>query len=157
MTEVNSFRLAYRGLVAGLSAGWIWLAIVLGGLLLAGTDPLRATRVLGNGSTAAGLIAALGLAQALAGGIGLVFAYFFGRYFTVRGTLAAAAPAFALLCWLAVSHLTDGAGLGGTAQAVLLIAALVYGLVLGSALPTRSEVLRRRVGPAGYPGGSPST
>ena len=157
MTEVNGFRLAYRGLVAGLSAGWIWLAIVLGGLLLAGTDPLGATRALGNGSTASGLIAALGLAQALAGGIGLVFAYFFGRYFTVRGTLAAAGPAFALLCWLAVSRLTDGAGLGGTAQAVLVIAAVAYGLVLGSALPTRGEVLRHAMRPAGYSGGSPST
>ena len=27
MTEVNGFRLAYRGLVAGLAAGWVWIAI----------------------------------------------------------------------------------------------------------------------------------
>ena len=37
---------------------------------------------------AAGLISALAIAQVASGGIGLVFAYFFGRYFTVRGTLA---------------------------------------------------------------------
>jgi hypothetical protein len=142
VTQVNGFRLAYRGLVAGLAAGWVWLAIVLAGLLLAGTDPFGATRSLGTGSSASGMIAALALAQALAGGIGVVFAYFFGRYFTVRATVAAAAPAFAVLCWLAVSELTDGAGLGWAAQVVLVLAALAYGAILGSAIPVRGEVLR---------------
>jgi hypothetical protein len=155
VTEVNGFRLAYRGLVAGLAAGWVWLAIALWGLMLAGADPFGAARALGNGTTGSGLIAALALAQALAGGIGLVFAYFFGRYFTVRATLTAAAPAFAVLCWLAVADLTDGVDLGGAAQAVLFLAALCYGLMLGGSVPTRGEVLRS---PEPYPvGGSPST
>lgn len=157
MTEVNGFRLAYRGLVAGLAAGWVWLAIVLAGLLLAGINPLGATRQLGNGSDSAGLIVALALAQAVSGGIGLVFAYFFGRYFTVRPTLAVAAPVFAVLCWLAVADVTNSAGLGWIAQGVLVVAAAVYGLILGSALPTRGEVLRDPQSGDDYSAGSPST
>ena len=92
MTEVNGLHLAFRGLTAGLAAGWVWLAIALAGLLLEGGDPLAATGALGNGTEGSGLISALAIAQVTAGGIGLVFAYFFGRYFTVRGTLAVAAP-----------------------------------------------------------------
>jgi hypothetical protein len=157
VTEVNGFRLAYRGLVAGLAAGWVWLAIALAGLLLAGTNPLGATRALGTGTDSSGLIVALALAQTIAGGIGLVFAYFFGRYFTARPTLAVAAPVFAVLCWLAVANLTNGAGLGWVAQAVLIVAAAVYGLILGSALPTRGEVLRGARSTDRYSAGSPST
>ena len=157
MTEVNGFRLAYRGLVAGLAAGWVWLAIVLAGLQLTGTDPLGATRSLGVGNESSGLIVALALAQAISGGIGLVFAYFFGRYFTVRPTLAIAAPVFAVLCWLAVADVTNGAGLGWIAQGVLVVAATVYGLMLGSTLPTRGEVLRASPPGGGYSAGSPST
>ena len=89
-----------------------------------------------------------------AGGIGLVFAYFFGRYFTVRGTLAVAALAFAILCWLATAYVLDGSWLSLTRQAVLTLAAVAYGAMLGGAVPTRSEVLR---GPRRQPIGSPST
>ena len=142
MTEVNGFRLAYRGLVAGLAAGWVWLAIALVGLLVAGVDPIAEARRLADGSSDAGVVASLALAQGVAGSIGLFFAYFFARYFTVRRTLEAAAPAFALLCWLAVTDLTGGIGLGPAGQAVLVVAALAYGLVLGGWLPVRSEVLR---------------
>ena len=49
MTEVNGPRLAYRGLVAGLAGGWVWLAITLAGLLAAGVDPIWAVRSLGEG------------------------------------------------------------------------------------------------------------
>ena len=157
MTEVNGFRLAYRGLVAGLAAGWVWLAVVLAGLMLTGTDPLGATRSLGVGNEGSGLIVGLALAQAISGGIGLVFAYFFGRYFTVRPTLAIAAPVFAVLCWLAVADVTHGAGLGWISQGVLVVAAAVYGLMLGSTLPIRGEVLRAAPAGGGYSTGSPST
>jgi hypothetical protein len=142
VTEVNGLRLAYRGLVAGLAAGWVWLAIALGGLLLAGADPIAISRGLGNGTAESGFIAGLAMAQITAGGIGLFFAYFFGRYFTVRFTLAAAAPAFALLAWLALARLT-GADTGAwPRQLVLVLAALAYGLMLGGAIPVRGEVLR---------------
>jgi hypothetical protein len=141
MTEVNGLHLAYRGLVAGLAAGWVWVAVALAGLLVAGNDPLSATRSLGNGSEGSGLISALALAQVAAGGIGLVFAYFFARYFTVRGTLAAAGPAFALLCWFATAYVLDGSW-PLTRLAVMTFAALAYGAMLGRAVPTRGEVLR---------------
>jgi hypothetical protein len=152
MTEVNGLHLAYRGLVAGLAAGWVWVAVALAGLLVAGSDPLSATRPLGNGSDGSGLISALAVAQVTAGGIGLVFAYFFGRYFTVRGTLATAAPAFALLCWFAAAYVVDGSW-PLTRLAVMTFAALAYGVMLGSAVPTRGEVLR----PVSQSAGSPST
>jgi len=154
MTEVNGLHLAFRGLTAGLAAGWVWLAIALAGLLLEGGDPLAATGALGNGTEGSGLISALAIAQVTAGGIGLVFAYFFGRYFTVRGTLAVAALAFAILCWLATAYVLDGSWLSLTREAVLTIAAVAYGAMLGGAVPTRSEVLR---GPRRQPIGSPST
>ena len=84
----------------------------------------------------------------------LVFAYFFGRYFTVRGTLAVAALAFAVLCWLATAYMLDGSWLSITRQAILTLAAVAYGAMLGGAVPTRTEVLR---GPPSQPVGSPST
>jgi hypothetical protein len=142
MTEVNGFRLAYRGLVAGLAAGWVWIAIAAAGLMLAGADPLGATRAVAGGTPGSGLIGALALTQGAAGGIGLVFAYFFGRYFTVRGTLELAAPAFAVLSWLAVSRLLGTDGSAWTAQLALLAAALGYGAMLGCAMPIRGDVLR---------------
>jgi hypothetical protein len=141
MTEVNGLRLAYRGLVAGLAGGWVWIAIALTGLLLAGGDPLRMARSMGNGTPESGLIAALAVAQVAAGGIGLFFAYFFGRYFTVRPTLALAASAFAVLGWLAWANVTgtDGAP---SWQLVLTVAALAYGIMLGGSVPLRGDVLR---------------
>jgi len=153
MTEVNGLHLAYRGLVAGLAAGWVWVAIALAGLLAAGSDPLAATRGLGNGTAGSGLISALAVAQVTAGGIGLLFAYFFARYFTVRGTLATAAPAFALLCWFGAAYVVDGSW-PMTRLAVMTFAALAYGVMLGGGVPTRGEVLRR-VPPQSA--GSPST
>jgi len=154
MTEVDGLHLAFRGLIAGLAAGWVWVAVACTGLLVAGSDPLAATGSLGNGTAGSGLISALAIAQVSAGGIGLVFAYFFGRYFTVRGTLAVAALAFALLCWLATAYVLDGSWLSLTRQAVLTLAALAYGAMLAGGVPTRAEVLR---GPRAQPLGSPST
>jgi hypothetical protein len=154
MTEVNGLHLAFRGLTAGLAAGWVWVAVALFGLVLAGGDPLAATTALGNGTVGSGLISALAIAQVASGGIGLVFAYFFGRYFTVRGTLALAALAFAILCWLATAYVMDGSWLSLTRQAVLMLAAVAYGAMLGGAVPTRNEVLRTS---PRQPMGSPST
>src|SRR5687768_651658 len=77
-------------------------------MVLAGVvhgDPLRAlepfartlTPVAGSPETAF----VLGLLAVQAGGalIGMCFASFFGRFFTVHGTLAVAAPAAAVLAW----------------------------------------------------------
>jgi hypothetical protein len=149
MTEVNGLHLAFRGLVAGLAGGWVWLAIALGGLRMADVDPLGATAFLGNGTLGSGLIGSLAVAQLVTGGIGMLFAYFFARYFTVRATLAIAATAFALLAWLALSKLLDGSWLTVTRYAVLTIAAMAYGLMLGGAVPVRGEVLRHP--PATHP------
>jgi hypothetical protein len=142
MTEVNGLRLAYRGLVAGLAAGWVWLAISLAGLLAIGVDPIGAVRSLGHGGPAWSAIAAVALAQVTAGLTGLFFAYFFGRYFTVRITLAVSATAFALLAWLAAANLAGAEAQRWSVQVVLAVASLAYGAMLGSALPVRGEVLR---------------
>lgn len=141
MTEVNGPRLAYRGLVAGLAAGWVWLAIALAGLLAVGADPLGLIRPLGGGPAWAA-VGALAVAQLVAGFVGLCFTYFFGRYFTIRSTLAVSATAFAVLAWLAASDLAGAATLRWSVQAVLVIASLAYGATLGSSAPIRGEVLR---------------
>jgi len=141
MTEVNGLRLAFRGLVAGMAAGWVWLATAMLGLLAVGEDPLRPLRVIGAHVPNAGLVLAAAVIQVAAAGIGLGFAYFFGRYFTVRGTLFAAVTTFALLAWLTVAN--DRAGsTGWTGQIVLGLAALAYGMMLGAGIPVRGEVLR---------------
>lgn len=152
MTEINGLRLAYRGLVAGLAAGYVWLAV---GLLLAlpSGDPLSAHQALAASllpmqPTREGLLLlALGGAEVAGGAFGMLFAYFIGRFFTVRPTLALAAPSLAVLAWLL---LASGSASGVAAHAPLLVAAAIYGLVLGQCLPLRGEVER-------YPAGSPST
>jgi hypothetical protein len=141
MTEVNGVRLAYRGLIAGLAAGWVWLAIALLGFLALGVDPLTPVRPLGGGPWWAA-IGAVALAQIGSGLLGMLFAYLFGRYFTMRATLAVAATAFALLSWLAVADLAGVDGLGWSIQVVLAVASLAYGAMLGNAVPVRGEVLR---------------
>ncbi len=143
MTEVNGLRLAYRGLVAGLAAGWVWLAIALAGMLAIGVDPISAVRNLGHSGPAWDAIAAVAVAQVTAGLVGLLFAYFFGRYFTIRTTLAVSATAFALLAWLAAANLAGTGTQRWSLQVVLAVASLAYGAMLGSAIPVRGEVLRR--------------
>lgn len=141
MTEVNGLRLAYRGLVAGLAAGWVWLAIALAGLLAVGVNPLGLVSPLGNGPAWAAVMT-VAVTQLVAGFVGLCFSYFFGRYFTIRITLAVAATAFALLTWLAAADLAGGDALRWSVRAVLAVAALAYGATLGSSVPVRGEVLR---------------
>jgi hypothetical protein len=147
MTEVNGLRLAYRGLVAGLAAGYVWLAAAMLGAMIGGGHPLAALQVLGGGASRAEVAAGIGLLQVGAGGIGLAFAYFFARYFTVRSTLAVAGPCFAVLAWLVIAVALGGIGhpmLAGT----LLVASGAYGLMLGAGIPLRGEVTRRGPTPA---------
>lgn len=156
MTDVNGLRLAYRGFVAGLAGGYVWAAIAM---ILAGIfhgDPLHALEPLAlalsplAGSRELALVLGLAVVQAGGGLIGMCFAYFFGRFFTVRGTLTAAAPAFALLAWgiVGVGIARDG-GIGDvTSLAVPAIATLGYGLLLGVSVPVRGEVTREAPPPA---------
>jgi hypothetical protein len=151
MTEVVGLRLAYRGFVTGLAAAYAWTAVamlssaILANDALAPLEPLAAaiTPVVAGRAELA-FVLGLGLIQTGGGLIGMCFAYFFGRFFTVRSTLAMAAPAFALLAWaLIVAGLT---GLGTSESLVIglapLLGTLAYGLLLGQGLPVRGEVLR---------------
>jgi hypothetical protein len=141
VTEINGLRLAYRGLVTGLAAGWVWAATAMVGGLIADWRPLLPLEVLGGGHGRAELAIGIAIAQLASGGVGMAFAYFFARYFTVRHTLAIAAPCFALLSWLALARPTD---LSAATNLVLLAASLAYGIMLGAAVPLRGELLRSR-------------
>ncbi len=166
MTEVNGLRLAYRGFVTGLAASYVWLAVAMvGGALLSG-DPLAPLRPLALTLVAAQHVTAslafvlgFALVQAFGAMVGMCFAYFFGRFFTVRGTMNAAAPAFAILAWAllatGVATLTGTDALG--LQLAPLVATIAYGIVLGSGIPIRRDVTRVPRPWTAYPGGSPST
>ncbi|HEX2222203.1 MAG TPA: hypothetical protein VHK06_06725 [Candidatus Limnocylindria bacterium] len=154
MTEINGLRLAYRGLVAGLAGGYLWLALAM--LLSAPSgDPLAPARTIADavpmgGSLAPGaaFVVGLGLIQVAAGTIGICFAYFVARYLTIRPTVAVAAPCVALLVWFVLAEriaAASGDDMAGIAARVsLLVATLVYGIVLGAAVPTRRQVERPR-------------
>jgi hypothetical protein len=152
MTEVLGLRLAYRGFVTGLAAAYVWLAaaMIIAGLL--GGDPLAplrpmATAVVAGSGAVPELAFVMGFALVQLGGglVGMCFAYFFARFFTVRRTLATAAPIFALLAWglvaTGLAALTRSAPESGIGLSPLL-ATLGYGLVLGAGLPLRGDVLR---------------
>lgn len=157
MTEVNGLRLAYRGFVAGLAGAYAWVAVtmLLGALIDA--DPLAMLRPIAVAITplagSAELAFVLGLAavQAAGGFIGLCFAYFFARFFTVRPTLQVAAPVVAVLAWAVLGGLVapEGTVPGIATHVAPLLATLAYGLFLAAAVPVRGEVLRQS--------GSPST
>jgi hypothetical protein len=151
LTEVYGLRLAYRGFVTGIAAAYVWLAVAMATSGLLAHDPLAPLRPLASAlipgaGNAPELAFVLGFALAQLGGAvaGMVFAYFFGRFFTVRLTLAGAAACFGLLAW---GLLAAGIGhLGGQADLGLrfapLVASLTYGLLLGAGVPLRGEVLR---------------
>ena len=153
MTEVNGLRLAYRGLIAGLAGGYVWTAIAMLLSALADGDALRPLRPLALAlSPLAGspeLAFVLGLASVQAGGalVGMCFAYFFARFFTVRATLAIAAPAFTLLAWGLIGAVVarDAGIVAFATHPIPAIASLGYGLLLGGAVPLRGEVIRRSV------------
>ena len=157
VTEVNGLRLAYKGFVGGLAGGYVWVAI---GMLLAWIvhgEPLRALApfaiALWPAAGSPELAFVLGLLAVQAGGAlgGMCFAYFFGRFFTVRTTLAVAAPIAALLGWGLIAFSLDR-GLPAVellAAPVAVVATLGYGLIVGATVPVRGEVTRQS--------GSPST
>ena len=157
MTDVNGLRLAYRGFIAGLAGGYVWAAIAMLLAALAEGDPLRPLRPIALALTpVAGspeLAFVLGLAAVQAGGavIGMCFAYFFARFFTVRTTLAVAAPVFTLLVWglIATVVARDSGIVEFSTHPVPALASIGYGLLLGLSLPLRGEVARYA--------GSPST
>jgi hypothetical protein len=151
MTSVIGLRLAYRGFVTGLAAGYVWLATAMGLAALLHGDPLSPLRPLASlvlpaagGSASTSFVLGFGLVQLAAAMVGMCFSYFFGRFFTARPTLAAAAPCFALLAWALIATgagWRSGDGDLGLAAAPVL-ATVAYGLLLGAGLPLRGEVLR---------------
>ena len=120
-------------------------------------DPLRPLRPLAMAvspfADTPELAFVLGLATVQLGGalVGMCFAYFFARFFTVRATLAAAAPVVALLAWaLIATGLARGLGVQVVALEIApILATIGYGVLLGLGVPVRGEVT--------YPSGSPST
>jgi hypothetical protein len=157
MTEVNGLRLAYKGFVGGLAGAYVWTAIAMALSALVHGDPLRPLAPLALALTplagSAALSFVLGLLAVQAGGgfIGMGFGYFFGRYFTIRATMAAAAPIAALLAWglIATSLSRQMPGIELVAAPISMLATVGYGLVLGATVPLRGEVTRYS--------GSPST
>ena len=150
MTEVMGLRLAYRGFVTGLAGAYVWVAIaMLLGAMLHG-DPLQPLRPLAIAITplaeSSELAFVLGLIGIQAGGalVGMCFAYFFARFFTVRATLAAAAPIVALLAWaLIAAGLARGLGVPmGALEVAPILATIGYGVLLGAGVPVRAEVTR---------------
>jgi hypothetical protein len=150
MTEVNGLRLAYRGFVTGLAGAYVWLAIAMLASTVGLFDPVAPLRPIAAllvpaATTSAAMAFALGFVLVQLGGglVGMVFAYFFGRFFTARPTLTIAAACFALLAWslLAAGLVPLGVPDLGTRLAPL-VASLAYGIMLGVGLPLRGDVLR---------------
>ena len=154
MTVVNGLRLAYRGFVTGLASGYAWLATAMLIGALVERDPLVALRPFveillpaSGGSSSTAFVLGFALVQLGAATLGMVFAYFFARFFTTRSTLAIAAPCFAVLAWaLLATSITRSAGEALGLAVTPLLATLAYGLLLGAGLPLRGEVLRPDVG-----------
>ena len=150
MTDVNGLRLAYRGFVAGLAGGYVWAAIAMLLAALAhgrSAAPLRPialaiTPVAGSPE----LAFVLGLAAVQAGGavVGMCFAYFFARFFTVRATLAVAAPVVALLVWGLIASVALARDRPASSpiprSRSRSLATIGYGLLLGAGVPVRGEV-----------------
>lgn len=152
MTEVNGLRLAYRGFVAGLAGAYVWIAVAML-LSLPTGGPMAPVQALGSigpegarTSTGEALVLGLGLTQVTGAGIGMAFAYFFARFFTVRATLGAAAVCVAILAWSLLGSrvgLAIGVDQDDLVSSLALLAATIgYGWVLGASVPVRGEVVR---------------
>ena len=150
MTDVNGLRLAYRGFVAGLAGAYVWAAVVmtLSGLLLG--DPLAPMRPIAlaisplAGSSELAFVLGLAGIQAAGALVGMCFAYFMARFFTVRATMRLAAPATALLAWGLIAAVLEAerVGVPPAFHAVAIIGTVGYGLLLGARVPLRGEVAR---------------
>ena len=157
MTEVNGLRLAYRGFVTGIAGAYVWAAIAMALAGILHGDPIAPLRPVATAiSPLAGtqeLAFVLGLAAVQAGGalVGMCFAYFFARFFTVRRTLGLAGPVVAVLLWTLLAAAFDQIGRPVPAEIQLIgaLATIGFGLVLGASVPVRGEVTRYS--------GSPST
>ena len=153
MTEINGLRLAYRGFVTGLAAAYVWLAVAMSAAGLLSGDPLAplhplASTLIVEGEVTRPLAFVIGFAMVQAAGavVGMCFAYFFGRFFTVRRTMSVAAPVVAVLAW-ALLAAGVGALIGSDALALQLaplLATVAYGAILGIGVPVRAEVTRPR-------------
>ena len=153
MTEINGLRLAYRGFVTGLAAAYVWLAVAMSAAGFLAADPLAPLRPLastlvvsGEVTPALAFVIGFAMVQAAGGLVGMCFAYFFGRFFTVRRTMSLAAPVVALLAW---ALLAAGVGtlIGSDVLALQLapvLASVAYGAILGIGVPIRAEVTRSR-------------
>lgn len=152
MTDVNGLRLAYRGLVAGLAGAHVWAALVMTLSGLATADPLAPLRPIAlaisplAGSSELAFVLGLAVIQAAGALIGMSFAYFVARFFTVRATVRVAAPIAAVLVWGLITALfeRDGTALAPVIQATAVVATIGYGLMLGAQVPIRPEVARVR-------------
>lgn len=150
MTDVNGLRLAYRGFVAGLAGAYVWAAVVmtLSGILLA--DPLAPLRPIAlaisplAGSPELAFVLGLAAVQAAGALVGMCFAYFMARFFTVRATMRIAAPVTALLAWGLIAAVleTEPVAVPPAFHAVAVIGTIAYGLLLGARVPLRGEVAR---------------
>ena len=157
MTEVNGLRLAYKGFVGGLAGGYVWAAIAMSLAGIVHGDPLRPLEPMAlalapfAGSPELAFVLGIGAVQAGGALAGMCFAYFFGRFFTVRTTLAVAAPIVALLAWGIVAAVLARQlpGFDVVAAPVSILATIGYGLVVGTTVPVRGAVVRQA--------GSPST
>jgi hypothetical protein len=156
VTEVNGLRLAYKGFVGGLAGAYVWAAIAMALAALVHGDPLRPLEPLARAlwpiADSPELAFVLGLCAIQAGGaaVGMVFAYFFGRFFTVRRTLAAAAPAAAVLAWALIAAGLTAVVPGAEVAAgpASIVATVGYGLMLGATVPVRPDVKRASASPS---------
>lgn len=150
MTEVNGLRLAYRGFVTGIAGAYVWAAIAMALAGLIHGDPIAPLRPVAMAiSPLAGtpeLAFVLGLAAIQAGGalIGMCFAYFFARFFTVRVTLGVAGPVVAILAWALIVAAFEqmGQAVPVELQVIGVAATIGFGIVLGASVPVRGDVTR---------------
>ena len=150
MTDVNGLHLAYRGFVAGLAGAYVWAAVVMALSGLMADDPLAALRPIAlaisplAGSPELAFVIGLAGIQAAGALVGMCFAYFVARFFTVRATMRIAAPATALLVWGLIAAVLEAGRVGvpPAFHSVAVIGSIGYGLLLGASVPVRAEVSR---------------
>lgn len=159
MTEINGLRLAYRGFVAGLAGGYVWAAVAMVLAALVDGDPLAPLRPIAlavsplAGTSELAFVVGLAAIQGAGGLIGMVFAYFFVRFFTIRPTLVVAAPTVTLLVWVLVAAVVarESTIIEFATSPIGVVATIGYGLLLGIWIPLRAEVMRTPLDQSGSP------